>query len=143
MLKDLQATNLYCIMLFISSNIQKYHEFRELFRKTHDGIQFLDLSKLSSWQLANEVDSIVDHHTNCCIFLGYLEPGWMLDLTHQTRIRKLFRKFSVGVVTNFVESLPFSWKNEIDTFYTDSPVNKNGNANSLNNGSSIQDQPKL
>jgi len=130
-------------MLFVSSNIQKYHEFRELFHKTHHGLQFLDLSRIASNHLVYEVDSIVSHHSNCCIFLGYLEPGWMLDLTHQTRIRKLFRKFPVAFITNFVESIPFSWKNEIDTFYTQFPVNKNGKPNSLNNGSSLQDQPKL
>jgi hypothetical protein len=130
-------------MLFVSSSIEKYQEFREIFRKTHGGNQFLDLSKIQSSHLVDEVDSIVSHHSNCCIFLGYLEPGWMLELTHQTRIRKLFRKFPVAFVTNFVESIPFSWKNEIDTFYTDITVNKNGNTNSLNNGSSIQDQPKL
>ena len=130
-------------MLFVSSNIEKYQEFREIFRKIHDGIQFLDLSKIQSLRLIDEVDAIVNHHTNCCIFLGYLEPGWMLELTHQTRIRKLFRKFPVAFITNFVESIPFSWKNEIDTFYTDIPVNKNGNTNSLNNGSSVQDELKL
>jgi len=124
-------------MLFVSSNIQKYQEFRELFRKTHEEIQFLDLSKIQSIRLVDEVDSIVKHHSNCCIFLGYLEPGWMLEITHQTRIRKLFRKFSVAFVSNFVESIPFSWKNEIDTFYTETSVNKNGNTNSLNNGSSV------
>jgi hypothetical protein len=130
-------------MLFVSSNIQKYQEFRELFRKTHDGMQFLDLSKIQSLCLVDEVESIVSHHSNCCIFLGYLEPGWMLELTHQTRIRKLFRKFPVAFVSNFVESIPFSWKNEIDTFYPETPLNKNGNTNSLNNGSSVQDQPKF
>jgi hypothetical protein len=130
-------------MLFVSSNIQRYQEFREIFQKTHDTIQFLDLSKVESSHLIDEVDSIISHHSNCCIFLGYLEPGWMLELTHQTRIRKLFRKFPVAFVSNFIESIPFSWKNEIDTFYTDSPLNKNGNTKSFNNGSSIQDESKL
>lgn len=124
-------------MLFVCSNIQKYHEFREIFRKTHDGIQFLDLSKIQSLRLVDEADAIVSHHTSCCIFLGFLEPGWMLEPTHQTRIRKLFRKFPVAFITNFVESIPFSWKNEIDIFYTDTPVNKNGNTNSLDNGSPL------
>jgi hypothetical protein len=105
-------------MLFVSSNLQKYKEFRDVFRSSHEGLTFLDLSRVQSSQLATEVDSVVGHHSNCCVFLGYLEPGWMLDLTHQTRIRKLFRKFPVAIVTNFVESIPFSWKNEIDTFYT-------------------------
>ena len=108
-----------------------------MFCSKHVGLTFLDLSRVQSSQLANEVDSVVAHHTNCCVFLGYLEPGWMLDLTHQTRIRKLFRKFPVAMITNFVESIPFSWKNEIDTFYTDNPLNKNGIANSIDNGSSV------
>jgi len=124
-------------MLYISSNLQKYQEFRDTFRKTHDGVQFIDLSRVASCNLADEVDSIVKHHSECCVFLGYLEPGWMLEPTHQTRMRKLFRKFAVAMVTNFVESISFSWKNEIDTFYTDIPVNKNGNTNSLNNGCSL------
>jgi hypothetical protein len=130
-------------MLLVSSNLQKYHEFRELFCKTYAENTFLDLSRVQPSQLANEIDSVVSHHTNCCVFLGYLEPGWMLDLTHQTRIRKLFRKFPVAMVTNFVESIPFSWKNEIDTFYTANPLNKNGIANSIDNGSSVQDQSQL
>jgi hypothetical protein len=81
-------------------------------------IQCLDLSKVPTHILAEEIESILNHHKNCCVFLGFLEPGWMLDATHQTRIRKLFRKFPVGMVTHFVESLPFSWKNEIHTLYT-------------------------
>jgi hypothetical protein len=113
-------------MLYISSNLQKYQEFRDTFRKTHDGIQFIDLSRVPSSNLADEVDSIVKHHSECCVFLGYLEPGWMLEPTDQTRMRKLFRKFSVAMVTNFVESISFSWKNEIDTFYTERDLHKNG-----------------
>jgi hypothetical protein len=127
-------------MLFVSSNLQKYKEFRDMFRSNHEGLTFLDLARVQSSQLADEVDSVVRHHSNCCIFLGYLEPGWILDPTHQTRIRKLFRKFPVAMVTNFVESIPFSWKNEIDTFYTDSTVSKNGNPKSVDDGSSLQDQ---
>jgi hypothetical protein len=78
------------------------------------------------------------HHTNCCIFLGYLEPGWMLEPTHQTRIRKLFRKFPVAMTTHFVESIPFSWKNEIDIYYTQEELNKDGQTNFVDNGSSLQ-----
>jgi hypothetical protein len=129
-------------MLYINSDISNYQRFRDTFRETFD-LTFLDLSKVASVQLADEVDSIVGHHMKCCVFLGYLEPGWMLEPTHQTRIRKLFRKFPVAMTTNFVESIPFSWKNEIHTFYTDQPLNKNGKANSLDNGSSIQEQSKL
>jgi hypothetical protein len=127
-------------MLWVCSNLKKYQEFLCEFKGMFTEKQFIDLSRVPSADLATEVSSIVNHHKSCVVFLGYLEPGWMLDPTHQTRIRKLFRKFDVGMVINFVESLPFSWKNEIDTFYTDEPVNKNGKPNSLNNGCSLQDK---
>lgn len=129
-------------MLWINNDLTNYQKFREVFRETFD-TTFLDLSKVPSSQLADEVDSIVSHHSNCCVFLGFLEPGWMLESSHQTRIRKLFRKFPVAITLQFVESLPFSWKNEIHTFYTDASLHKNGKANSFNNGSSIQEQSKL
>jgi hypothetical protein len=129
-------------MLWINNNIENHEKFRNIFRETFDMI-FLDLSKVPSSHLADEVNSIVTHHSNCCVFLGYLEPGWMLEPSHQTRIRKLFRKFPVAMTINFVESLPFSWKNEIHTLYTESPLNKNGKGNTLNNGSSVQEQSQL
>jgi len=129
-------------MLYVCLNLSDYAKFKESFCQANTGT-FLDLSKVPSSQLADEVNSIVTHHSNCCVFLGYLEPGWMLEPAHQTRIRKLFRKFPVAMTSNFVESLPFSWKNEIHTLYTESPLNKNGKANTLNNGSSIQEQSQL
>ena len=123
-------------MLCVCSNLEAYKIFRETFQ-SQNNTQFLDLSKVPSSQLADECESILNHHKCCCVFLGYLEPGWMLESTHQNRIRKLFRKFPVAVVTNFTDSLPFSWKNEIDTFYTARNLNKDGCTNSVNNGSSL------
>jgi hypothetical protein len=105
-------------MLYVSTNIEKYSEFAEEFRKTHESLEFIDLSKVESVSLADACSNIVNHHKSCAVFLGYLEPGWMLDPQSQTRIRRLFRKFPVGLVVHFTESLPFSWKNEIDTIYT-------------------------
>ena len=130
-------------MLYISCNLKQYSQFKEHFKSEHSDLQCLDLSRVPSWKLVDECESILIHHVKCCIFLGYLEPGFMLEPTHQTRIRRLFRKFPVAMVTNFVESLPFSWKNEIHTFYTEVPLNKNGKANSVNNGSSIQEQSNI
>ena len=122
-------------MLWVCSDVTLMNDFRERFRSEHEGV-FLDLSKIPSNQLADESDSIVKHHTNCAVFLGYLEPGWMLDPTHQTRLRKLFRKFPVAFLMNFVESIPFSWKTDIDTLYVRKPIN--GQSNSINNGGSLQ-----
>ena len=128
-------------MLWVSSVVDKYKVFRELFWSSHSVV--IDLSKVPSSELANECDSITRHHTNCAVFLGYLEPGWMIDSSHQTRIRSLIRKFKVGIVLHYPESLPHSWKNEIDIFYTDKPLNQNGNPDSINDGSSLQDQSNV
>ncbi len=108
-------------MLYISTDITKYKEFLSIFKEKFKDIECIDLSKVKSVELADECTSIVNHHKDCIVFLGYLEPGWMLDAQSQTRLRKLIRKFPVGIVTNFTESLPFSWKNEIDIVYTFKP----------------------
>jgi hypothetical protein len=122
-------------MLYVCSNLKRYSDFKESFLK--DNSNTIDLSRVPSTQLVNECDSIANHHGNCSVFLGYLEPGWMLESSHQTRIRKLIRKFNVGLVTFFPESIPFSWKNEINTYYPNTPVNQNGNSNSINDGCSV------
>jgi len=105
-------------MLYILTNITQFHEFLEYFKKTHGTSKFLDLSKVPTSKLAEEGGSIVNHHSECVVFLGYLEPGWMLEPAHQVQLRKLIRKFPVAMVTKFVDSIPFSWKNEIDTLYS-------------------------
>lgn len=109
--------------------------FVEFFKQTHSDKKFVDLSKIPLNELVTESSSIVNHHTNVVVFLGFLEPGWMLEGSHQVQLRKLFRKFEVGMVCRFVDSIPFSWKNEIDTLYTQVPLNyNNGNSNIINNG---------
>lgn len=126
-------------MLWVLTNIDKISEFRELFKTTHETQRFLDLSKINANDLANESDSIIAHHTNCFVYLGYLEPGWMLSPPDQTRLRKLFRKFPVAIVSCFPESLPYSWKTDVETIYTDKT---NGFSNLVNDGGAVHDKPK-
>jgi len=123
-------------MLYVSTDITKFQEFSEHFRKTHGTV--IDLSKVQSSELPHECDAIVAHHKSCAVFLGYLEPGWMLDSPSQTRLRKLIRKFPVGIVCNFLESLPLSWKNEIDILYV-APF-KHGAPSSVDDGGSVHDK---
>jgi len=125
-------------MLYVCTDLTKFSEFCRSFSKTHEDIKFIDLSKISSSNLADECESIVKHHKSCCVFLGYLEPGWMLEMPHQTRIRKLIRTFPVGLVTHYIESIPYSWKNEIDVLYTADALNKNGDPNTINDGCALQ-----
>jgi hypothetical protein len=105
-------------MLWVCDDIVKFQLFKTIFHEMNRESTWIDISKLSSSELIEQSESILSHHTNACIFLGYLEPGWMLELTHQTLMRNLFRKFPVGFVCKFVESIPFSWKNEIEVLYS-------------------------
>ena len=124
-------------MLFVCKSLLKYDEFKEQFRQMYTHIPFHDLSKVSSHDLSGESRRILQHYENCAVFLGNIEPGWMLSPADQTMIRSLFRKFPVGMVCHYTESLPFSWKNGIDTIYTTNPTIKDGHSPSINHGSSI------
>jgi hypothetical protein len=127
-------------MLFVSTNFKNFNEFKKSFKELFKDRTFIDLSKVPLDELANESTSIVNHHSNCSIFLGHLEPGFMLDSTSQVIMRKLIRKFPIGLICKFTESIPFSWKNEIDTLYIQKPLNSNGSASFVDNGSSIQNK---
>jgi len=127
-------------MLFVSTNLKNFNEFKEMFKDLFNDKTFIDLSKVPLNELANESMSIVNHHSNCAIFLGHLEPGFMLDSISQVILRKLIRKFPTGIICKFTESLPFSWKNEIDTLYIQKPLNSNGSTSFINNGSSLQNK---
>ena len=130
-------------MLYACTDLSNFQSFLELFQKRNETLRCIDLSKLSPDSLATECDAIVHHHKECCVFLGYLEPGWMLEPPHQTRLRKLFRKFPVGLVLQYTDSLPYSWKNEIDIVYTFRDLNKHGEPNSVHNGSPVHDQSQI
>lgn len=116
--------------------------FTDKWRSMFPDMLFLDLSKHPSSCLASESSSVVAHQSNCCVFLGYLEPGWMLEPTHQVILRKLIRKFPVAIFSFYMDSIPFSWKNETEVIYIGKPLNSNGASNSVDDGGSIQDKPK-
>jgi hypothetical protein len=100
----------------------------------------IDLSKISIEFLADECDKLVQHHKSCVLFLGYLDPGWMLDPKHEARVRHAIRKFETHMISFHIESIPFAWKNEIDTVYYQSP--KNGGTKTINNGSAVHSESK-
>ena len=101
----------------------------------------IDMSKLPAERLADECDSVLQHHKTCTIFLGYLDVGWMLDPRHEARIRNTIRKFDVYMITFHLESLPFSWKNEIDTLYIQDV--KNGHPKAIHHGCAVQAEPQV
>jgi hypothetical protein len=99
-----------------------------------------DLSKTPSYELADVCSNILQHHVSARIFLGYLDIGWMLDPKHEARIRNIIRRFEVYLVTFHLESIPHSWKNEIDTLYIENP--KDGSSKVINNGCAMHTEPK-
>lgn len=124
-------------MLHVCMNISNFQTFLESFQKRFETLRCIDLSKTPTQLLADECDSIVNHHKECCVFLGYIETGWMLEPTHQTRLRKMIRKFPVGLVLQYPESLTYSWKNEIDIIYTENGLKKYGESNIIHHGSTL------
>jgi hypothetical protein len=118
------------VMLFVYFFLKNFDEIRSLID--------IDLSTINSDILADECDRIMDHHSDKKVFLGYLEPGWMLDPKHDARIRRFIRKFDVYMVSMFPESLSFSWKNEIKLVYLESA--KNGPAKVINDGNPVQSE---
>jgi hypothetical protein len=98
----------------------------------------IDLSKLPAERLADECDRILQHHKTCVLFLGFLEAGWMLDPRHEARIRLAIRKFESHIVCFHLESLPHSWKNEIDTVYVKS--SKDGSSKAIDDGCAVHTQ---
>ena len=47
----------------------------------------------------------------------------MLDSKHEGRIRRIIRKHETHLVCFFPESIPFSWKNEINVAYLENTKN--------------------
>lgn len=96
-------------MLEVCTNLKKTPEFAKRFT--------IDISQVPSSDIITQCEAIIQHHSATSIFLGFLEPGWMMSSESQTRMRPIFRKFKVGFVCVHPESIPFSWKNEIETLF--------------------------
>jgi hypothetical protein len=124
-------------MLWVSTEILEFKRFRDTFRSANEECDFIDLSGIPTHDLIDNCESILSHHKKSCIFLGFLEPGWMMDVMHQTRMRSVFRSRHVAFVCNHVESIPYSWKNGIEFLYVSKPNLENGDPQSVHDGSSV------
>lgn len=72
---------------------------------------YIDLSKVTSMELVNKLETIYNHHKDVDIYLGFLDPILMLTSQMEVRIRKVFRKFEIFMIVGNPFILPFSWKN--------------------------------
>jgi hypothetical protein len=115
-------------MLDVYTFFKDFTEFRK---------NSVDLSMVSSSDLAEQCDVLLNHHSDCTVFLGYLEPGWMLEPKQEARVRNVIRKFHTVMFCFHLKSLPFSWKNEIGTVYL---KQTNGASQTINDGCTLQSE---
>lgn len=130
-------------MLWVSTDVTTVLKFRDFFRSQNSDRVWIDLSAIPSTDLGTECKSIAEHHSNCAVFLGYLEPGWMVSMQHQTLMRRLIRKFPVAMCCFYTESLPFSWKNEIEFLFSEPGNSNHGSPNSINDGGSVHHESEV
>lgn len=75
---------------------------------------FIDLSKLPSDQLADQVETIRTHQTEPkTVFLGYVDPLYMLSPYHETILRRGIAECRIILVCSDPTALSFCWKNGI------------------------------
>ena len=130
-------------MIWACVGISQYARFRMMFRETHGDREWIDLSDIGTYSLVDHCDAILAHHAKPCVFLGFLEPGWMMEHVDQTRLRELFRKCPVGFVCHFEDSIPFSWKNETDVLYIPDTHTKHGYPYIVYDGGAVHDKPEV
>jgi len=95
----------------------------------------IDLSKHMSSELVDKLETIYAHHSDATIYLGFLDPLFMLSPQEETRMRKAIRKFRVLIAVRNPFTLPFSWKNGISKLFLLDDKNAE-NTQALNDGSS-------
>lgn len=88
-------------------------------------------------ELITQAETVLAHHSECAVFLGYLE-GWMLSIPQEIRLRPLLRKFPVCMISRWPMSLPLAWKNELELLHVN-PSQHYGVAPPHNDGGSRED----
>ena len=97
----------------------------------------LNWSDCTTDELITQAETVLVHHSDCAVFLGYLE-GWMLSIPQEIRLRPLLRKFPVCVISRWPMSLPLAWKNELELLHVNTSQ-QYGTASSHNDGGASQD----
>jgi hypothetical protein len=98
-----------------------------------------DMSGIPLDEFADTIVAIHAHQKNATLWFGYLD-GWMLSPREEVVLRIVIRDFPCHVISLNPHSFSHSWKNEIDTIYTNNL--NNGLPNTHDNGSSIHNGGK-
>jgi hypothetical protein len=116
-------------MLTVYTSMEDAEQFLDAYPDT------LNWSDCTIAEIVAQSETVVEHHSNVSVFLGYLD-GWMLSLTDEIRLRPIIRKFAVCLVSRYPVSLSLAWKNECALLYIQT---LNGLPNSDHNGSTCKD----
>jgi hypothetical protein len=76
----------------------------------------IDISSIPSADLVEHVETIRTHQKiQTTIYLGFLDPIWMLSPYHETLLRRAIRECRLILLTSDPTLLSFSWKNGLDS----------------------------
>jgi hypothetical protein len=74
--------------------------------------QFIDFANLVPSKLAEQAEQVRLHQTSMTtLYLGFLDPVWMLTPHHETILRRAIRACRVVLVTSDPGTLSLFWKN--------------------------------
>lgn len=104
----------------------------------------IDISKTRVGDLAETIKTIYSHHPGSSIYIGFLDPIYMMP--HETACRKVFRGCTVAMVCSNPLLLPFSWKNGTEKLVIvgDTKTKNASSTQTIDNGSSphLQDEDR-
>jgi hypothetical protein len=79
---------------------------------------WIDLSNSPSNRLAEQADTVRTHQTSMTtIYLGFLDPLFMLSPQHETLLRKVITACRVILLTSDPGALSLFWKNGLSELY--------------------------
>jgi hypothetical protein len=79
---------------------------------------FIDLSKCPSGELAEQTETIRTHQKEqTSIYLGFLDPLFMMTPYHETILRRSIQSCRVVFVCSDPTALSFCWKNGIEELH--------------------------
>jgi hypothetical protein len=72
-----------------------------------------DLSNLRPADMLDTLETICQHKSVDKVWVGFLDPLWMLTEPERIRMRDCIRKLEITMVCSNPRALPYSWKAEM------------------------------
>jgi hypothetical protein len=72
-----------------------------------------DISNLRPADMLETLETICQHKSADKVWIGFLDPLWMLTEPERIRMRDCIRKLDITMTCSNPRALPYSWKAEI------------------------------